>query len=1204
MIIRYFICLIYSFTITSVTVAQTVPIPDPNFVNWLNSNGFASCLTGNQLDTACIPVVNAITLNCKNSGISNLDGIQYFDSLDTLICYSNPLINLPVLPSSLRLLSCYSCSLQSLPSLPDFLTNLDCKSNQLSVLPNLPDSLKVLDCSNNQIVSLPAFNNLLYTLNCSSNLLTSLPVLPDSLKYFDCSSNQLDSIPLIPVGLLTLYCSFNSITSLPGLPYYTLQKLVCDHNQLTNIQYPLPKYLTHLICDYNQLSSLPFLGYNSILNTIYCSNNLLTSFPSLQFSNAYTVNISHNLLTSIPNPLHDFYYFNCSYNLLTTLPYVHILSTGQLICDHNQLTSLGFPSFWSNGNIQLSCNDNQLTSLPPLKNSINRLNCSNNNLTSLPDLPATMSLLLVNNNPNLICLPKLTTINQLQFQNTGVQCIPNYGSVSLSLPALASLPICDIFNNNGCDFYWNINGSVFIDSNSNCVNESTEVKASNVKLNLFKNGILQQQVFTGGEGLYSFDTDTGTFIYSIDTIDLPVTVNCPTSGFQTSVISLLDSLDYNVDFGMQCKPGFDVGISSVVCDSGFFRPGSLARVAFIGGDMSNFFGLHCANGVGGNVKIAYTGPINYVGPAIGSLTPNILGDTLIFTFADFGILNFQQAFKSVFITDTLAQNGQQICFTIFVEPLSGDFNTVNNYFQECYSVTSSFDPNFKIVFPADSILNTQEWLTYTIHFQNTGTSPAQHIYILDTLDVNLDESSVALLSSSHSVMAQATDKVLKFNFPNIELPDSGFNEPLSHGFVKYKIKLKDSLALGTLIQNTANIIFDFNQPIVTNTVPNIITDCSQLTIADFILPDTICRSSILTVTAEIAFSTELSWYVDSVYAGSGLTFTIKNLNAGSHNIQLVATYGNCSQTIQHFIYLKEPNQPILTVSGDTIFSSPALMYQWLYNNNIIPGATQSFFVTNAPGLFTVLITDSEGCSVKSTSIVGGCNHAANVSISTNSICQNDSILLIVNPFSNVTWTWILDSVNISTAATFFLGSLAPGYHTLDLFAAHPLCPLSLLFTQNITVWQLPAQPIITIFSDTLVSSVQFGNQWFFNGSNLSGAIEDSLVVQQSGWYYVMITDSNGCNVISDSTYINLVSLNEITNTNFSVLPNPFDDILLISLSTSSMRIVISDITGKLIFDNSFTKNFISIPTSEWNEGVYILQLITPQYQYFKKIIKN
>lgn len=214
------------------------------------------------------------------------------------------------------------------------------------------------------------------------------------------------------------------------------------------------------------------------------------------------------------------------------------------------------------------------------------------------------------------------------------------------------------------------------------------------------------------------------------------------------------------------------------------------------------------------------------------------------------------------------------------------------------------------------------------------------------------------------------------------------------------------------------------------------------------------------------------------------------------------------------------------------------------------------------------------------------------------------ILLNVNPFSNVTWTWILDSVNISSAATFFLGSLAPGYHTLDLFAAHPLCPLSLLFTQNITVWQPPAQPIITIFSDTLVSSVQFGNQWFFNGSNLSGAIEDSLVVQQSGWYYVMITDSNGCNVISDSTYINLVSLNEITNTNFSVLPNPFDDILLISLSTSSMRIVISDITGKLIFDNSFTKNFISIPTSEWNEGVYILQLITPQYQYFKKIIKN
>ena len=33
--------------------AQFVTIPDTNFVNWLNSHGFSSCMYGIQLDTSC-----------------------------------------------------------------------------------------------------------------------------------------------------------------------------------------------------------------------------------------------------------------------------------------------------------------------------------------------------------------------------------------------------------------------------------------------------------------------------------------------------------------------------------------------------------------------------------------------------------------------------------------------------------------------------------------------------------------------------------------------------------------------------------------------------------------------------------------------------------------------------------------------------------------------------------------------------------------------------------------------------------------------------------------------------------------------------------------------------------------------------------------------------------------------------------------------
>ena len=49
------------------------------------------------------------------------------------------------------------------------------------------------------------------------------------------------------------------------------------------------------------------------------------------------------------------------------------------------------------------------------------------------------------------------------------------------------------------------------------------------------------------------------------------------------------------------------------------------------------------------------------------------------------------------------------------------------------------------------------------------------------------------------------------------LPDSNANEPASHGFIRFKIGQKANNPLGTVIENSAAIYFDFNAPIITNT---------------------------------------------------------------------------------------------------------------------------------------------------------------------------------------------------------------------------------------------------------------------------------------------------------------------------------------------------------------------------------------------------
>jgi hypothetical protein len=79
------------------------------------------------------------------------------------------------------------------------------------------------------------------------------------------------------------------------------------------------------------------------------------------------------------------------------------------------------------------------------------------------------------------------------------------------------------------------------------------------------------------------------------------------------------------------------------------------------------------------------------------------------------------------------------------------------------------------------------------------------------------------LGASHSCTPQwISPNVIRFDFYNINLPDSNANEAMSHGYVRYSIEHAALLSPGTTIENTAYIYFDSNPPIVTNTVLNTI----------------------------------------------------------------------------------------------------------------------------------------------------------------------------------------------------------------------------------------------------------------------------------------------------------------------------------------------------------------------------------------------
>lgn len=73
------------------------------------------------------------------------------------------------------------------------------------------------------------------------------------------------------------------------------------------------------------------------------------------------------------------------------------------------------------------------------------------------------------------------------------------------------------------------------------------------------------------------------------------------------------------------------------------------------------------------------------------------------------------------------------------------------------------------------------------------------------------------MATSHPCRVVQVGPLLSFEFANILLPDSKTNEPASHGFVNFRIKPIRQVKEGEYIENTAEIYFDFNAPVVTNT---------------------------------------------------------------------------------------------------------------------------------------------------------------------------------------------------------------------------------------------------------------------------------------------------------------------------------------------------------------------------------------------------
>ena len=761
-----------SASASNTVASRQTPVYNPTYGTWSVSN-YSSIDTNGDGEIQVTEARAIKWLKVFNSNISDLTGIESFTELIALDCGYNVLTNLNV---------------SSLP----FLQTLSCYSNQLTSL-NVSGlaNLQFLSCYNNQITTLNVLNlTNLRTLSCYSNLLTNLNVSGlSNLQSLLCYSNQLSSLNVSSLAnLQELRCYSNLITNLNVSGLTNLKYLFCYSNQLTNLNVSSLTSLLDLRCNTNQLSSLDVVALTN-LQYLDCYSNQLTSLNVSSLANLQELRCYYNPLSMLNvYGLTNLQKLHCNNTHLSSLNVSGLTNLYSMDCSNAYLSSLNVSGLM---NLQvLFCDNNQLTNL----------NIKNNNLS--------WNSLSFNYNSNLqyICADE-EDLAVVQSK------INSYGYASS----------CQV--NSYCSFtpngvFYQISGNTKFDSNNN----GCDVSDSN-----YPN--LKYYFITGTNSATLISNQTGNYDISVDAGNYTITPNLENPSYFN-----ISPASFTVNFPTQTSPftqnfcvtanGVKSDVEVILLQTTPARPGFDATYKLVYRNKGNQVENGIVSLTFDNARLDYVAanPV-YNSSAMNSFTWNYT-NLQPFETREIEIVfnvNSPMEIPSVNI-------GNVLNYTTTITTASTDETPTDNTFTLDQTVVGSYDPNDKTCLQGTTITPTEvgKYVHYVIRFENTGTFPAENIVVKDMIDLaKFDITTLVPLKSSHDFFTRINGNKVEFIFENINLD---FNDATNDGYVVFKIKTKPTLVVGNTFTNNANIYFDYNFPITTNTYT---TTVAALSTQDF-----------------------------------------------------------------------------------------------------------------------------------------------------------------------------------------------------------------------------------------------------------------------------------------------------------------------------------------------------------------------------------
>ena len=580
-------------------------------------------------------------------------------------------------------------------------------------------------------------------------------------------SGQVLTVPPSLTSLSMVECNLTQLPSMPNLQYLNV-----SDNPLGTLP-SLPSGLTSLSAWSAGLTSLPTLPAG--LMSLVLSDNALTSLPPLP-TTLQQLRLERNQLTTLPPLPPWLQYLDVSYNPMPVLPQLGI-AVRYLYVDSCGMSVINYPL--------------------PLRN----LGARYNPITALPPFGPLFENGDVRDCPLLTCLPALpNSLEYLYVGGSGITCLPNLPpdlyEPALGIPAV----VCNI-GTSPCPLVDPlITGTTFQDVNADGVQDPWEVVRPNALVIAQPGDLLTASDMNGN---YVLPADSGSFTVT-GVPGLYEAVTTAPYAVTFTGIGQVDSLNH---IGFQVIPGMYDLVTTVTGTN--VRPGFNTEVWIT---VTNV-GTATSNAT---VQLTFDPALTYVSSSIaGAVNGNVVDwtTTLIIPGGSWTVWVELYAPPSLLLGSPVVQQAT-------VTPSQPDQTPADNTYVLNDVVVGSFDPNDKRVEPETlSLLDVSSGtrVNYTVRFQNTGTFPAERVLITDTLSTDLQWATMQVSASSHTHTWYIHNGVLHVLFENINLPDSVSDEPGSHGFVKFSFVPSSSLMVGAAVENIANIYFDFNEPVITNT---------------------------------------------------------------------------------------------------------------------------------------------------------------------------------------------------------------------------------------------------------------------------------------------------------------------------------------------------------------------------------------------------